>query len=66
MNDIISIRRGGRQQGLRKALQGGGVMKEEHKEEQPRYTVGFFLLVLILVASVLAVTLKSLLVWLGQ
>ncbi len=41
-------------------------MKEEHKEEQSRYTAGFFLLVIILVASVLAVTLKSLLVWLNQ
>jgi len=41
-------------------------MKEEHKEEQSRYTVGFFLLVLILLASVLAVTLKSFIVWLSQ
>lgn len=40
-------------------------MKEEHKEEQSRYTVAFFLLVLILVASVLAVTLKALIAWLG-
>ena len=41
-------------------------MKEEHKEEQKRYTIGFFLLMVILVASVLAVTFKSLIVWLGQ
>ncbi len=41
-------------------------MKGQHKEEQSRYTIGFFLLVLILVASVLAVTLKSLMIWLGQ
>lgn len=41
-------------------------MKEEHKEEQSRYTFGFLLLIIILVASVLAVTLKSLLVWLSQ
>ena len=41
-------------------------MKNEHKEEQTRYTLGFFLFVLILIASVLAVTLKALLVWLGQ
>lgn len=40
-------------------------MQNEHKEEQSRYTVGFFLLVLIIVASGLAVTIKSLLVWLG-
>ncbi|GAB4338687.1 MAG: hypothetical protein Kow0099_13030 [Candidatus Abyssubacteria bacterium] len=39
-------------------------MKGEHKEDQSRYTVGFFLLVLILVASVLAVTLKALFAWL--
>jgi hypothetical protein len=41
-------------------------MKTEHKEEQNKYTVAFFVLVVILLASVLAVTLKSLIVWLNQ
>ena len=41
-------------------------MKEEHKEEQSRYTIGFVLLALIFLASVPAVTLKSLIVRLGQ
>ncbi len=40
--------------------------EEEHKEAHSRYTVGFFLVVLIIVASVVAVTLKALFVWLGQ
>jgi hypothetical protein len=39
---------------------------EEHKEEQNRYTIAFFVLVLILMASVLAVAVKSLLIWLNQ
>jgi hypothetical protein len=43
-----------------------GSMQHEHKEEQSRYTIGFFLLVAILVASVLAVTVKVLIVWIGQ
>ena len=43
-----------------------GSMERDHKEEQSRYTVGFFLLVAILIASVLAVTVKSLIVWMGQ
>jgi len=41
-------------------------MKKEHKEAQRRYTMGFFLLMVILLASVLAVTLKSLIMWLHQ
>jgi len=41
-------------------------MKGEHKEVQSRYTVAFFVLVVILLASVLAVTLKALMVWLGE
>jgi len=42
-------------------------MKEiYHEEEQSRYTLGFFLFVLILVASVVAATLKALFVLLGR
>lgn len=41
-------------------------MRGEHKEEQNRYTIAFFVLILILAASALAVTLKSLLIWLYQ
>jgi hypothetical protein len=44
----------------------GGCMKEEHKEEQNKYTVAFFAVLIILIASVLAVTLKSFIVWFGQ
>jgi len=40
-------------------------MKGEHKEQQNKYTVAFFVLLIILAASVLAVILKSLIVWLG-
>jgi hypothetical protein len=41
-------------------------MREVHEEEQNRYTLGFFLFVLILLASVMAASIKALLVWLGQ
>jgi hypothetical protein len=40
-------------------------MQNEHKEEQSRYTAGFFLLVLIIIILGLGITIKSLLVWLG-
>jgi hypothetical protein len=56
----------GEMQGIRKTYKGISAMKEEHKEEQSRYTVGFFLLLVILVSSVLAVMLKALLVWFSQ
>jgi len=47
-------------------LQGVIGMREVHEEEQNRYTLGFFLFVLILLASVVAASIKALLVWLGQ
>ena len=42
------------------------VHKEVHEEEQNRYTLGFFLFVLILVSSVTAVAIKAILFWLNQ
>ena len=40
--------------------------KEVHEEEQNRYTLGFFLFVLILVSSVVAVSIKVIMLWLNQ
>lgn len=42
------------------------IHKEVHEEEQSRYTLGFFLFVLILVSSVAAVSIKAILLWLNQ
>ncbi len=55
-----------RERGLGPHPLGGNVMRGEHKEEQNRYTVAFFVLILILFASALAITLKSLIIWLYQ
>ena len=40
-------------------------MKEIHEEEQSRYTLGFFLFVLILLSSIAAVSVKAMLLWLN-
>jgi hypothetical protein len=39
--------------------------REEHEEDRSRYAVGFLVMVVIIAASIVAVALKCLLVWLG-
>lgn len=41
-------------------------MGEIHEQEQSRYTIGFLVLLFILLASVGAAALKAMLVWLGN
>jgi hypothetical protein len=42
------------------------IHREVQEEEQSRYTLGFFLFVLVLVTSVAAVSIKAMLLWLNQ